>query len=106
MFGQILSSAEGCDPLALAGFVPYLSCEGTSGEEHMSRCLHTFREQSQQRRDQLREFHCSVAAAPRLKPICSEETVLRALHQYDRQHHPLSLGTGSPKAAPFTPGRP
>ncbi|KAM7073252.1 sperm-associated microtubule inner protein 5 isoform 1-T1 [Molossus nigricans] len=74
-----------------SGFVPYLSCEGTSSEGHMSQCLHTFREKTQQYRDQLKEFHCSVAAAPRLKPICSEETVLRALHQYCRQHHPLSL---------------
>ena len=89
---------------ALPGFIPYLSCEGTSAEDHMSRCLQASQEKTQRYKDQLEELRCSVAAAPRLKPNCSEETVLRALHQYDRQHHPLSLGTSSPKTAPFTPG--
>ncbi|XP_001497732.3 sperm-associated microtubule inner protein 5 isoform X1 [Equus przewalskii] len=73
------------------GFVPYLSCEGTSSENNMSHCLKTFQEITQRYKDQLEEFHCSVAAAPKLKPICSEETVLRALHQYERQYHPTSL---------------
>lgn len=92
-------------PLPLAGFVPYLSCEGTSSEERMSQCLHTFREKTQRYRDQLKDFHCSVAAAPRLKPIRSEETVLRALYQYSRQHDPLSPGT-APRTQPPTPHPP
>ncbi|XP_016067593.1 PREDICTED: uncharacterized protein C10orf82 homolog [Miniopterus natalensis] len=74
-----------------SGFIPYLSCEGTSSEANMSRCLQAFREKTRCYKNQLEEFHCSVALAPRLKPIRSKETVLRALHQYDRQHHPLSL---------------
>ncbi|XP_008520944.1 sperm-associated microtubule inner protein 5-like [Equus przewalskii] len=74
-----------------SGFVPYLSCEGTSSKDNMSHCLKTFQEITQRYKDQREEFHCSVAAAPKLKPICSEETVLRALHQYERQYHPTSL---------------
>nr|XP_006200241.2 uncharacterized protein C10orf82 homolog [Vicugna pacos] len=74
-----------------SGFVPYLSCQGTSGEDDMSPCLKIFRENTQRYKDQLEEFHCSVATARKLKPVCSEETVLRALHQYHRQYHPLSL---------------
>lgn len=68
----------------------------------MSPCLQAFREKTQRYKDQQKEFCYEVANAPKLKPICSEETVLRALHQYYQEHHPLSLGTGSPKAAPFT----
>ncbi|XP_036915578.1 uncharacterized protein C10orf82 homolog [Sturnira hondurensis] len=74
-----------------SGFIPYLSCEGTSAEDHMAQCLQAFQEKTRRYKDQLEELRCSVATAPRLKPICSEETVLRALHQYYRQHHPLSL---------------
>ncbi|KAM8783864.1 sperm-associated microtubule inner protein 5 [Rhynchonycteris naso] len=74
-----------------SGFIPYLSCEGTSSEDNMSQCLRLFREKTQQYKDQLEALRRSVATAPRLKPICSEERVLRALHQYDRQYHPLSL---------------
>lgn len=96
--------AEGLLPSPPAGFVPYLSCEGTSSEDHMSRCLQAFREKTQRYKDQQKEFCHAVATAPKLKPICREETVLRALHQYYQEHHPLLLGTGSPKAAPFTPG--
>ncbi|EPY82157.1 HSPA12B-like protein [Camelus ferus] len=74
-----------------SGFVPYLSCQGTSGEDDMSPCLKIFQENTQRYKDQLEEFRCSVATARKLKPVCSEETVLRALHQYHRQYHPLSL---------------
>ncbi|KAF5928065.1 hypothetical protein HPG69_015331 [Diceros bicornis minor] len=90
-------------PPALAGFVPYLSCQGTSGEDDMSHCLKTFQENTQRYKDQLEEFRCSVATAQKLKPICSEETVLRALHQYYQQYHPMSLGTGSRKPASLHP---
>lgn len=83
-------------PSPPAGFIPYLSCEGTSSEDHMSRCLQAFREKTQRYKDQQKEFCHAVATAPKLKPICREETVLRALHQYYREHHPLLLGTGSP----------
>ncbi|ELK36751.1 hypothetical protein MDA_GLEAN10021214 [Myotis davidii] len=74
-----------------SGFVPYLSCEGTSSEDHMSRCLQAFREKTQRYKDQQKEFCHAVATAPKLKPICREETVLRALHQYYQEHHPLLL---------------
>uniref|UniRef100_A0A8D0NEN1 Heat shock 70 kDa protein 12A n=1 Tax=Sus scrofa TaxID=9823 RepID=A0A8D0NEN1_PIG len=74
-----------------SGFVPYLSCQGTSSEDDMSHCLRIFQENTQRYKDQLEEFRCSVATAPKLKPICSEETVLRTLHQYYRQYHPFSL---------------
>ncbi|XP_059517917.1 uncharacterized protein C10orf82 homolog [Myotis daubentonii] len=74
-----------------SGFVPYLSCEGTSSEDHMSRCLQAFREKTQRYKDQQKEFCRAVATAPKLKPICREETVLRALHQYWQEHHPLLL---------------
>ena len=84
----------------LAGFVPYLSCQGTSSEDNMAHCLKIFQENTQRYKDQLEEFHCSVAAAPKLKPVCSEGTVLRTLHQYYRQYHPLSLGTGFWTLAP------
>lgn len=92
-------------PSALAGFVPYLSCQGTSSEDDMSHCLRIFQENTQRYKDQLEEFRCSVATAPKLKPICSEETVLRTLHQYYRQYHPFSLGTCSWKPAPLPPPR-
>ncbi|KAF6107705.1 hypothetical protein HJG60_001625 [Phyllostomus discolor] len=74
-----------------SGFIPYLSCEGTAAEDHGDRCVLAFQEKTQRYKDQLEELRCSVATAPRLKPICSEETVLRALHEYERQHHPLNL---------------
>lgn len=93
-------------PSALAGFVPYLSCQGTSSEDDMSHCLRIFQENTQRYKDQLEEFRCSVATAPKLKPICSEETVLRTLHQYYRQYHPFSLGTCSWKPAPLPPPGP
>ncbi|XP_054584974.1 uncharacterized protein C10orf82 homolog [Eptesicus fuscus] len=73
------------------GFVPYLSCEGTSSEDRMSPCLQAFREKTQRYKDQQKEFCHAVATAPKLKPICQEETVLRALHQYYQQYHPLIL---------------
>lgn len=84
----------------LAGFVPYLSCQGTSSEDNMAHCLKIFQENTQRYKEQLEEFHCSVAAAPKRKPVCSEATVLRTLHQYYRQYHPLSLGTGFWTLAP------
>ncbi|XP_069423666.1 sperm-associated microtubule inner protein 5 isoform X1 [Ovis canadensis] len=74
-----------------SGFVPYLSCQGTSSEDNMAHCLKIFQENTQRYKDQLEEFHCSVATAPKLKPVRSEGTVLRTLHQYYRQYHPLSL---------------
>ncbi|XP_077635669.1 sperm-associated microtubule inner protein 5 [Crocuta crocuta] len=74
-----------------SGFVPYLSCHGSTGKDDMSQCLRTFQEITQRYKNQLEEFRCSVATARKLKPICSEETVLRALHQYCRQYHPLTL---------------
>lgn len=69
----------------------------------MSYCLKTFQEKTQRYKDQLEEFHCSVAAAERLKPVSSEKAVLRALHQYYQQYHPLSLGISPQKPAPFCP---
>ncbi|XP_037599900.1 uncharacterized protein C10orf82 homolog [Cebus imitator] len=74
-----------------SGFVPFLSCQGTSGEDDMNYCVKTFQEKTQRYKDQLREFCCAVATAPKLNPVNSEETVLRALHQYYRQYHPLLL---------------
>ena len=90
----------------LAGFVPYLSCQGTSSEDNMANCLKIFQENTQRYKDQLEEFHCSVATAPKLKPVRSEGTVLRTLHQYYRQYHPLSLGTGFWTLAPSSPWAP
>uniref|UniRef100_A0A8C0DCG8 Chromosome 10 open reading frame 82 n=1 Tax=Balaenoptera musculus TaxID=9771 RepID=A0A8C0DCG8_BALMU len=72
-----------------SGFVPYLSCQGTSSKDNMSHCLKILQENTQRYKDQLEEL-CSVATAP-LKPVCSEETVLRTLHQYYWQYRPLSL---------------
>ncbi|XP_006831449.1 PREDICTED: uncharacterized protein C10orf82 homolog [Chrysochloris asiatica] len=74
-----------------SGFVPFLSCQGTPSEDNMFKCVETFQENTRRYKNQLQEFHCAVAAAPRLKPICSQESVLRALHQYYQQHHPMSL---------------
>ncbi|PNJ65500.1 C10orf82 isoform 5 [Pongo abelii] len=74
-----------------SGFVPFLSCQGTSREDDMNHCVKTFQEKTQRYKDQLREFCYAVATAPKLKPVNSEETVLRALHQYSRQYHPLIL---------------
>ncbi|XP_045424030.1 uncharacterized protein C10orf82 homolog [Lemur catta] len=74
-----------------SGFVPFLSCQGTANEDDMGHCLKTFQENTQRYKDQLEEFRCSVANAPKLKPVNSEETVLRALHQYYRQYHPMLL---------------
>ncbi|XP_020008792.2 sperm-associated microtubule inner protein 5 isoform X2 [Castor canadensis] len=73
------------------GFVPYLSCQGGPSEDNMNLCLKTFQENTQHYKDQLEEFRCAVATAPKLKPICSEETVLRALHEYARLYHPMTL---------------
>uniref|UniRef100_A0A8D2ARG2 Sperm microtubule inner protein 5 n=2 Tax=Sciurus vulgaris TaxID=55149 RepID=A0A8D2ARG2_SCIVU len=74
-----------------SGFVPYLSCQGTSGEDHMDRCLENFQEKRQQYIDRQEELHRLVATAPKLKPVCSEDHVLRALHEYSRKYHPMSL---------------
>uniref|UniRef100_F7FBT9 Sperm microtubule inner protein 5 n=3 Tax=Callithrix jacchus TaxID=9483 RepID=F7FBT9_CALJA len=74
-----------------SGFVPFLSCQGMPGEDDMNYCVKTFQEKTQRYKDQLREFCCAVATAPKLKPVNSEETVLRDLHQYYRQYHPLLL---------------
>ncbi|XP_008592327.1 PREDICTED: uncharacterized protein C10orf82 homolog [Galeopterus variegatus] len=74
-----------------SGFVPFLSCQGTSSEDNVDHCLKTFQENTQRYKEQLEEFRCSVATAPKLKPVSSPETVLRALHQYYREHHPMIL---------------
>ncbi|XP_019498465.1 PREDICTED: uncharacterized protein C10orf82 homolog [Hipposideros armiger] len=74
-----------------SGFIPYLSCLDTSREDDVSHCLRAFQEKTQRYKDQLEELRCSVAAAQRLKPVSSEKAVLRALHQYYQQYHPLSL---------------
>ncbi|KAM9052164.1 LOW QUALITY PROTEIN: sperm-associated microtubule inner protein 5 [Megaptera novaeangliae] len=71
-------------------FVPYLSCQGTSSEDNMSHCLKIFQENTQRYKDQLEKLRRSVATA-QLKPVCSEETVLRTLYQYYQQYRPLSL---------------
>eukprot|EP00069_Balaena_mysticetus_P013482 bmy_08178T0 len=88
-FGQVLNtSLKVVIPLALAGFVPYLSCQGTSSEDNMSHCLKIFQENTQRPAGGITPLsgHCSE-----LKPVCSEETVLRTLHQYYWQYCPLSL---------------
>uniref|UniRef100_A0A8C7AA81 Sperm microtubule inner protein 5 n=2 Tax=Neovison vison TaxID=452646 RepID=A0A8C7AA81_NEOVI len=74
-----------------SGFVPYLSCQQATSKDSMAHCLKIFQEITQRYKNQMEEFRCSVATARRLKPVCSEETVLRALHQYYQQYHPLSL---------------
>nr|XP_055201822.1 uncharacterized protein C10orf82 homolog [Nyctereutes procyonoides] len=74
-----------------SGFVPYLSCQQATSKDNMSHCLKIFQDNTRRYKNQLEEFRCSVATAQKLKPVCSEETVLRALHQYLRQYHPLSL---------------
>ncbi|XP_058553882.1 uncharacterized protein C10orf82 homolog isoform X2 [Neofelis nebulosa] len=74
-----------------SGFVPYLSCQESTSKDNMSHCLKTFQESTQRYKHQLEEFRCSVATARKLKPVCSEETVLRELHQYYQQYHALSL---------------
>ncbi|XP_064229876.1 sperm-associated microtubule inner protein 5 isoform X1 [Aotus nancymaae] len=83
-----------------SGFVPFLSCQGTSREDDMNCCVKTFQEKTQSYKDELQEFCCAVATAPKLKPVNSEETVLRALHQYYRQYHPLLLGSSALKPFP------
>ncbi|XP_064451382.1 sperm-associated microtubule inner protein 5 isoform X3 [Mirounga angustirostris] len=72
-------------------FVPYLSCQQATSKDNMAHCLKIFQESTQHYKNQMEEFRCSTATARRLKPVCSEQTVLRALHQYYRQYHPLSL---------------
>ncbi|XP_037661112.1 uncharacterized protein C10orf82 homolog [Choloepus didactylus] len=74
-----------------SGFVPYLSCQGSTSEDDPFSCLKTFQENTQRYKDQLEELRCSVATARKLKPICSQDTVLRTLHQYYKQYHPMSL---------------
>lgn len=90
--------------MALAGFVPYLSCQQATSKDSMAHCLKIFQEITQRYKNQMEEFRCSVATARRLKPVCSEETVLRALHQYYQQYHPLSLGTSPPETSPLLLG--
>ncbi|XP_005387912.1 PREDICTED: uncharacterized protein C10orf82 homolog [Chinchilla lanigera] len=86
-----------------SGFVPFLSCQETSSEDNVELCLQTFRENTQRYKDQLEEFRCAVATAPKLKPISSEETVLRALHEYARRYHPLTLECKNVKKPPHEP---
>ncbi|XP_060026933.1 sperm-associated microtubule inner protein 5 isoform X1 [Erinaceus europaeus] len=74
-----------------SGFVPYLSCQESNKEDNITDCLENFQKKTQRYKDWLEELHYSVATAPKLKPVCSEEVLLRTLHQYYRQYHPLSL---------------
>ncbi|KAM5271946.1 sperm-associated microtubule inner protein 5 [Ctenodactylus gundi] len=74
-----------------SGFVPYLSCEDTSSDDNMNHCLKSFREKTQRYKDQQEEFRRSIAATPKLRPICSKETLLQVLHEYARCYHPLTL---------------
>ncbi|XP_004625811.1 uncharacterized protein C10orf82 homolog [Octodon degus] len=86
-----------------SGFIPLLSCQETSSEDNVELCLKTFRETTQRHKDQLEELRCAVAAAPKLKPVCSEETVLRALHEYARRYHPLTLECKNVRKPPQEP---
>lgn len=97
------ASVKAVTPLAFAGFVPYVSCEGASSEEDMGHCLKTFQESTRRYKARLQELHCKVAATPRLKPVCSEETVQQAVYDYYRKYHPLSVGMGSPHPFPLHP---
>ncbi|ELW71009.1 uncharacterized protein C10orf82 homolog isoform X2 [Tupaia chinensis] len=74
-----------------SGFVPYLSCQGTSGEDNMDRCVGIFQRSTQRYKEQQEELRRAVAAAPKLKPICSQEKLLRILYQYLKKYHPMSL---------------
>ncbi|KAL1788866.1 hypothetical protein HispidOSU_025134 [Sigmodon hispidus] len=74
-----------------SGFIPWLSCEGTPSEDHMNHCVKAFQERTQRYKEQQQELNSSVASAPLLKPICSEDTVLWTLHEYAKKYHPLTL---------------
>uniref|UniRef100_A0A8C6R770 Sperm microtubule inner protein 5 n=3 Tax=Nannospalax galili TaxID=1026970 RepID=A0A8C6R770_NANGA len=74
-----------------SGFIPWLSCQGTPSEDHMDYCVKAFQERTQQYKDQLQELNCLVANAPTLKPVSSENTVLRELHKYAQKYHPWTL---------------
>lgn len=91
-------------PCALSGFIPWLSCQGTPSEDHMNHCVKAFQERTQRYKKQMQELNCSIASAPALKPICSEDTVLWTLHEYAKKYHPLTLGMASPTSASLNPG--
>ncbi|CAH6938041.1 1700019N19Rik [Phodopus roborovskii] len=74
-----------------SGFIPWLSCQGTSSEDNMNHCVKAFQERTQTYKEQMQELNCSVASTPALKPICSEDTVLWTLHEYAKKYHPLTL---------------
>ncbi|XP_075390219.1 sperm-associated microtubule inner protein 5 [Tenrec ecaudatus] len=89
------------------GFVPYNSCQGTPSEDNMSQCLRSFQESTRRYKEQLEQLRHTVATTPKLKPICSQETVLQALHQYYRKYHPRILEcktTRKPLEEPPIPG--
>ncbi|XP_002718777.1 sperm-associated microtubule inner protein 5 [Oryctolagus cuniculus] len=86
-----------------SGFVPFVSCQGGSSEEDVGHCLKTFQESTRRYKAQLEELRCLVATAPTLKPVCSEETVQRAVHEYYRKYHPLSLECKYIKKPPEEP---
>ncbi|EHA99629.1 hypothetical protein GW7_21296 [Heterocephalus glaber] len=90
-------------PRDLAGFVPFLRSQDTSSEDRVDRCLQSSQESTQLCKDQLEELRCSVATAPKLKPSCSEDAVLRELHEYAWRYHPLTLECKSMKKPPQEP---
>ncbi|KAM4851441.1 sperm-associated microtubule inner protein 5 isoform 2-T3 [Thomomys bottae] len=74
-----------------SGFVPYLSCQESSNEDRMDYCIKAFQEKTQRLKDDMDRFYYSVATNKKLKPVCSEERVLRSLHDYARLYHPMTL---------------
>ncbi|XP_005085398.2 uncharacterized protein C10orf82 homolog isoform X1 [Mesocricetus auratus] len=74
-----------------SGFIPWLSCQGTTSEDDMNHCVRAFQEKTQRYKEQQQELNCSVASLRTLKPICSEDTVLWTLHEYAKKYHPLTL---------------
>ncbi|XP_021109021.1 uncharacterized protein C10orf82 homolog isoform X3 [Heterocephalus glaber] len=90
-------------PRDLAGFVPFLRSQDTSSEDRVDHCLQSSQESTQLCKDQLEELRCSVATAPKLKPSCSEDAVLRELHEYAWRYHPLTLECKSMKKPPQEP---
>ncbi|XP_048190881.1 uncharacterized protein C10orf82 homolog [Perognathus longimembris pacificus] len=75
-----------------SGFVPYLSCQETSSQDNIDSCIKAFQEKTQRHKDNMDQFHYSVATSQKLKPVCSEERVLRSLHDYARLYHPHDSG--------------
>ncbi|XP_042545559.1 uncharacterized protein C10orf82 homolog isoform X2 [Dipodomys spectabilis] len=74
-----------------SGFVPYLSCQESSSQDNMDYCMKAFQEKTQRLKEDMDRFRYSVATSQKLKPVSSEETVLRSLHDYARLYHPMTL---------------